>query len=380
LSILNNYRVLDLSDEKGMLCSKLLADLGAEVIRIENPGLEFPAVYSNTGKRSITLDIAHPKGKNLFRHIVKDCDIIIESYTPGYLNSLGLDYPSLEKINPRLILASITDFGQTRPYRNYKSSDLVAAAMGGPMSVCGEPDKAALKPFGHQAYSTTCLFAANGVLLALWQRHTTGNGQHIDISVHESVAAILDHILVRYFSEGTVAQRSGSRYWNNAFRIFPCRDGYVLLSILYQWETLIEWLDSEGMAGDLTDEKWQRSDERSNNLDHIIEILEKWTLTHTVNELVEPGQLMHFPWAKVASIPEVVASPQLNKRGFFIEATDPDSGKSFKFPGAPFKMSQSPLLVDPAIPVTGEYNFEFYHLKLGLTETEIAALNAEGVI
>ena len=120
------------------------------------------------------------------------------------------------------------------------------------MSVCGEPDKPPLKPFGPQAYNTACLFAANGILLALWQRHTSGKGQYIDISVHESVAATLDHVLVRYFYEGEVAQRQGSLYWNKAFRIFPCKDGYILLSLLHQWETLVEWLDSEGMAEDLT--------------------------------------------------------------------------------------------------------------------------------
>ena len=380
MSILNNYQVLDLTDEKGMLCSKLLAGMGAEVVRIDKPGHKMPAVYANTGKRSLTLNIESARGREVFRRIVELSDIIIESFPPGYLSSIGLDYPKLETVNPRLIMVSITDFGQTGVYRDFKSSELIAAAMGGAMSVCGDPNKAPLKPFGPQAYNTACLFAANGILLALWQRHETGQGQYIDISVHESVAATLDHVLVRYFSEGVVAQRSGSLYWNNAFRVFPCKDGYILLSILHQWETLVDLLDAEGMAEDLKDPKWLDGAERRNNIDHICEVLEKWTRTHSARELVELGQLMHFPWAEVASIPEVVDSPQLNARGFFVEATDSASGKAFKFPGAPFKMSQSPLSTDPEIAAAGEYNSEYYHHKLGLTQTEIDSLAAEGVI
>ncbi len=377
---LDDYRVIDLTDEKGMFCCKLLADLGAEVVRIEKPGQEVQRVYANSGKRSITLDIESKKGRDLFGRIIENCDIIIESFSPGYLNSLGLDYPELEKINPRLIMASITNYGQGGPYRDYKSSDLVSAAMGGQMSVCGDADKPPLKPFGSQAYNTACLFAANGIMLALWKRHTSGRGQYIDISIQECVAATLDHVLVRYFSEGQVAKRQGSLYWNNAFRIFPCQDGYILLSLQHQWETLIEWLDSEGMAEDLKDQKWQSAAQRRNNIDHIIEVLGKWTLTHNANELVELGQLMHFPWAKVASISDVVNNPQLNARAFLVEATDAESGKKFKFPGAPYKMSQSPLLIKPDIPAAGEFNRAFNHLRLGLTEEAIAALAAEGVI
>ena len=380
MSILNSYQVVDLTDEKGMLCSKLLADMGAEVIRIDKPGQKAQLVYANAGKRSITLDIQSQKGRKLLHQIVENCDAIVESFSPGYLQSLELDYTNLEHTNPRLIMASITDFGQTGPYRDFKSSELVASAMGGVMNVCGESYKPPLKPFGPQAYNTTCLFAANGILLALWQRHASGKGQYLDISIYESVAATLDHVLVRYFYEGEVAQRQGSLYWNNAFRIFPCKDGYILISLLHQWETLIEWLDSEGMAQDLTDPKFQKEAERRNNVNNIIEVLERWTRTHTINELVELGQLMHFPWAKVSSIQDVINNPQLNEREFFIQAIDTATEKSFKFPGAPFQMSQSPLQINPDIPSAGEYNHEFYSTKLGLTEKEIANLIREKVI
>ena len=377
---LDNYRLIDLTDEKGALCSKLLSDMGAEVIRIEKPGQKVPRVYASAGKRNITLDIGSKKAQDLFKRIIKNADILVESFQPGYLTSLGLGHIELEQINPRLIMASITNFGQFGPYRDFKSSDLVAAALGGQLSVSGDPDKPPLKPYGPQAFNTASLFAANGILLALWQRHTSGKGQYLDISVHESVAATLDHVLVRYFYTGEVASRQGSLYWNNAFRIFKCKDGYILLSFLHQWDTLVELLASEGMAEDLLDEKWTDDAERRKHIDHIITIMEKWTLTHEVDELVELGQLLRFPWAKVASIPEVINNPQLNDRGFFIDAIDPDSGKTFKFPGAPFKMSESPLKINPPVPFAGEYNLDFYRHQLGLTEAEIAILIREKVI
>jgi crotonobetainyl-CoA:carnitine CoA-transferase CaiB-like acyl-CoA transferase len=328
--ILNNYGVLDLADERFSLCASLLMEMGAKVSRVGKRS----AASGITGR--VSLDIEAGRGARRLRHMVESSDILIESFPPGLLSQLKLDYSALSQCNPRLIMASITPFGQTGPYKDFKSSDLVASAMGGQMYVCGDPDKPPLKPFGPQAYNAACLFAANGIMLALWQRHTSNRGQYIDISVHECSAAALDHVLVRYFYEGTVAKREGSLYWNRAFRLFPCRDGYILLSLFYQWETLVEWLDSEGAAADLNDARWLNETERLKNVDHIVEVLERWTRSHTADELVEQGQLMRFPWAKVASIPQVVENPQLNAREFFVEAVDPSSGRRFIKPRLPY--------------------------------------------
>ena len=381
-SALSGYRVLDLTDDKGMLCSRLLADMGAEVIRVEKPGGSARSLFywaTNLGKRAITLNIELKPGQEIFQRLVETADVLVESYPPGYLEALGLGYPQLSQINPRLVMASITDFGQSGPYRDYKSCDIVASALGGQMYVCGEAELPPLKPFGHQSYYLASIFAAIGVLLALWQRHTSGRGQHIDISLQECVAATLDHVLVRYFYQGVVAKRQGSLHWNSAFRIFPCRDGYILLSLFQQWETLVEWLDSEGMAEDLTDEKWLNRDYRLKHLDHIIEVLERWTRSHTVAELVEKGQLMRFPWAEVTSISGLVDSPQLKARDFLVEVEHPESGKKYKFPGAPCKLSRSPWQVGSRVPKVGEHNKEVYQ-ELGLSEKEIETLIKEGVI
>ena len=366
---LSGERVLDLTDEKGMLCSRLLADMGAEVIKIEKPGENSArSIFSwgtNAGKLDITLNLEAEPGQEIFRRLIKTADVVVESEQPGYLEALGLGYPELSQINPRLVMASITNFGQSGPYRDYKSCDMVASALGGQMYVCGEPETPPLKPFGNQAYYSACLSAAIGILLALWNRHTSGRGQHIDISLQECVAATLDHVLVRYFYEGVVAKRQGSLHWNSAFRIFPCRDGYILLSLFHQWETLVEWLEAEGMAEDLTDKKWLDGEERLQHLDHIIEVLERWTKSHTVAELVEKGQLMRFPWAGVTSIPGLVNSPQLKERGFFVEVEHPRSGKKYKFPGALCKLSRSPWRVGSHVPAVGEHNMEICQ-ELGL--------------
>ncbi len=383
-SVLTGYRVLDLTDEKGMFCSRLLADMGAEVIIVEKVGIErgersfFEA--NNLGKRSITLNLEAKTGQEIFKQLAKTADVVVENYQPGYLEALGLGYTELSEINPQLIMASITSFGQDGPYRAHKADDLVASALGGQMYTCGEPQLPPLKPFGRQAYYLAGLFAANGILLALWHRHTSGKGQYIDISIQDCVAASLDHVLVRYFYEGKVAKRQGSLHWNNAFRIFPCHDGYILLSLFQHWETLVEWLDDEGMAEDLTDKKWLNRERRLEQLEHIIEVLERWTRSHTAAELVEKGQLMRFPWAEVSSIPGLMDNPQLKERGFFVELEHPESGKRVKFPGAPCKLSRSPWRVGSRIAVPGENNMAVYPRDLGLSEKDIEALTKEGVI
>jgi benzylsuccinate CoA-transferase BbsE subunit len=377
-SALSGYRVLDLTDDKGMLCSRYLADMGAEVIRIGKPGESADFHWENLGKRAITLNIELKPGQKIFRRLVRTADVLVESFPPGYLESFGLGYHQLNKINPRLVMASITGFGQKGPYSVYKSCDIVASALGGQLYVGGEPDSPPLKPFANQSYYLASIFAAIGVLLALLKRHTSNRGQHIDISLQECVAAALDHVLVRYFYQGAVAERQGSLHWNNAFRIFPCKDGYVLLSLFYQWQTLVEWLQSEGMAEDLTGEKWRDREYRLQHINHVIEVLERWTKSQAVAGLVEKGQLMRFPWAEVASIPELLASPQLRERNFWVEIEH--SGKKYKFPGAPCSLSRSPWWVGSRVPGIGEHNKEIYKEKLGLSEEEIKNLIKEGII
>ena len=239
--LLHPIRILDLADEKASFCSKLLADLGAFVIKIEKPDgdpsrqigpfLEkspSPEAslffwHSNTNKRGITLDIEKNEGKEIFFMLLKKADVVVESFAPGYLEKLGLGFDALREVNPRLILASVTGFGQNGPRSQYKSCNLVASAFGGQMYVSGSPSTPPLKAHGEQSSYVTSLFSAIGILLALRKRSLGGKGEHIDISSQECVASTLDHVLVRYFYDRIIPKRQGNLSWNNSSFILPCK-------------------------------------------------------------------------------------------------------------------------------------------------------------
>ncbi len=353
--------VLDLADEKAGFCSKLLADIGARVIKVESPAGDTSRQtgtfyknspspkrslffdYNNTNKSRITLDLAHHSDQETFCKLIKRTDIVIETFAPGYLENLGLGFEAIHKLNPGLILVSVTGFGQDGPQSKYKSCDIVAAAVGGQMAVNGTPTTPPLKPFGEQSYYTASLFAAVGIMLALRRRAQTGIGEHLDISLQEAVVATLEHVMVRYYHEGLIANRQGNLHWNNAFFISPCKDGHILMTLFHQWETLVEWLDSEGMAEDLTEKKWRDQEYRQKHSGHIIKVLERWSRTHTRDELFALGQLMRYPWAPVLSPNEVLNSPQLKSRNFFIEMTHPETETSPKYPGAPYTFLRSSI-------------------------------------
>jgi len=381
-SLLQGIRVLDLADEKASFCSKLLANMGANVIKIEKPGgdasrkigpflndtpnqdISLFFCYQNANKRGITLNIERNSGREIFRRLLKITDVVVE----------------LRDINPRIILASITNFGQDGPRKHFKSCDLVSSAMGGQMYVSGSPTTPPLKPFGEQSYYASSLFGAIGILLAVQNRRRSGKGEHIDISIQEAVISTLENIMFRYFSDHTIPARQGSFYWNHEFCIFPCKDGFILATLLQQWETLVELLDSEGMAGDLMEGKWADESYRLKNLNHIIEVLKRWTRNHTTIELFEMGQLMGFPWAPVAPPQDVVRSPQLKERGFFGPIDKPASQSCAKYLGLPYKITSPMVTQGRRAPLIGEDNIRVFQGELGLTEEEIKLLTSEGAI
>ena len=395
---LSNIKVLDLADEKASFCSKLLADLGAYVLKVERPGGDSsrrigPFIgdspnperslfffHNNTNKLGITLNFDNKKGRKIFLKLVKGFDVMVETYPPGYLNKLELGYENLRKVNPKLILVSVTGFGHYGPRSNFKSCDLVASAFGGQMYVSGSPQMPPLKPFGEQSYYTTSLFAAISILLALRKRERSGVGDHIEISLQEAVASSLEHVLVQYFYEKVSPKRRGNLHWDNSFCILPCKDGYIFISLFQQWETLIEWMDSEGMAGDLKEERYREEEFRLNHLDHIIEVFQRWTKSHTRSELFEIGQLMRFPWAPIFSPEEVLENPHLKARDFFVEIDHPEIGLRIKYPGIPYRFSlYSPNRWRRA-PLIGEDNHEIYRRDLGFSDDELKRLSSLRVI
>ena len=396
--MLSGLQVLDLADGMASFCSRLLADLGAEVVKVEKPGgdasrLAGPFLNNiphaerslsfwnnNTNKLGITLNLDSEQGRDIFLRLADKSDVVIETFSPGYLEKLGLGYKVLSERNPELILASITGFGQTGPYDLYKSCDIVASAMGGQMYVCGMPDTSPLKPHGQQSYYSASLFATIGILIALHERNHSARGQHIDISLQEAVAATLEHVMVRYFYDNVIPERQGSLHWNSLACVFPCKDGYILLTFNREWDTLVELLNSEGMADDLVEEKWRDDDYRSQHVQHVIEVLTCWTKAHTSDELFKLGQLMHFPWAPICSPQEVFNSPQLAARDYFVSVDHLDTGDFFTYPGVPWKLSEQSAKVYRRAPFVGEHNVEVYSGRLGLSSEELDRLYSDNVI
>jgi crotonobetainyl-CoA:carnitine CoA-transferase CaiB-like acyl-CoA transferase len=395
---LHGLRILDLTDEKASFCTKLLADMGAYVIKVEKPGGDasrkigpffkdtsrsknsIPFFYNNTNKLSITLNLQHNEGQSIFSKLVPNTDVIVETFAPGDLKRMGLDFEALSSRNPKLILASVTGFGQNGPRRDYKTSDLVASAYGGQMYACGSPSAPPLKSCGDPSYYTASLFAATAILLALRNRAKTGIGEQLDISLQASVTATLEHVMVRYLSEGIIFQRQESLHWNDGFVILPCQDGFIHVTLFQKWETLIEWLASEGMAEDLVDEKWLDQDYRRGNLGHVISVLEKWTTAHSVDEIFELAQLMRFPWAPVRTPHDVINCPQHKARHFFIEREGAGSGKTVSLPGIPYKTSAKIDARTISAPQPGEHNELIYGQELGLSEKNLKRLYDNHVI
>ena len=397
-NMLPGIRILDLADEKASFCSKILADLGATVIKVEQPGgdaarhrgpflennshpeesLSF--LYNNINKLGITLNIEHRLGREIFLKLTEISEVIVETFHPGYLEGLQLGFDVLSKVNPRLILVSVTGFGQSGPRSNFKACDSVASAYGGQMYTAGLPSKSPLKPYGDQSYHAASLYGAIAILIARRKRVQTGRGEHIDISLQEIVTSTLEHQMVRYFYEKTIPKRQGSLHWNNLFCILPCKDGFIQTTLFHQWETLVEWLASEGMAEDLQEAHWEEEDFRLKHADHVIEVLQRWTKKHTTRELFELGQLMHFPWSPVVAPEAVLDCPQHQARGFFIEVGNSEGKTALKVPRLPYRFSSHAIDRCRRAPFIGEDNEDIYVHELGLTREDLERLYTEKVI
>jgi crotonobetainyl-CoA:carnitine CoA-transferase CaiB-like acyl-CoA transferase len=385
---LAGVRVLDLSDEKASFCSKVLADLGALVLKVESPqgdssrkigpfwkNYEHPGKslffwYHNSNKFGITLDLEQSADRKVFLRQVEHTDVLVETHPPGYLASLDLSFETLTKLNSRLIMVSVTGFGQTGPRKDFKSCDLVASALGGQMYVCGSPLLEPIKAYGEQSYPTASLQAAVGVLLALRRRATTRKGAHIDISLQEAVASTLDFVMVRYFHDRAIAKRRGDRHWNDLFCILPCKDGFIHMTPLLGWETLVELLDRR-MAEDLKDARWNDEEYRKTNVAHVVEVFRVWSRMHEVDEMFELGQLMRFPWAPVHSPQEILLSPQLRARGFFSDFDHPEIGRVFQYPGVPYRFRDQHPVPRRRAPLLGEHNLKIDQLVPESKQTEI---------
>ena len=408
--MLSPYRALDLTDEQGLLCGKLLGDLGADVIKIERPGGDparnlAPFYHDeadpekslfwwafNTSKRGITLDIETADGQEIFKKLVKSADWVIESFPPGYLDGLGLGYSVLEKINPGIIMVSITPFGQDGPYKAYKAPDIVATAVGGRMYPFGDPDRPPVRVSHHfQSYLHAGAEAAVAAMMALHHRHLTGEGQLVDLSVQEAVAQGADLMVAYWDMMKRHQQRPGTRPERaiRQTRVWPCKDGHVMwvywFGLSAYWNPpLIEWMESEGMADDFLREfDWDNFDHTTitqETMDHLEELTARFFLAHTRAELLEGAlkrQVMLYPAATTA---DMLDNAQLVSRGFWVEVEHPELGTSITYPGAFAKASEAPPRVNRRAPLIGEHNQEIYEGELGISREELLILKQAGVI
>ncbi|MFH0727329.1 MAG: CoA transferase [Pseudomonadota bacterium] len=395
--LLKHLRVLDLADIRGSFSSRLLADLGARVIKVESPGgdparwrraegdrggeaREINPAFShyNRNKRGVTLNLAHEEGRLIFLQLLKSQHVLVETYPPGYLEGLGLGYDRLTEGNPGLIQATLSDSGNPGPNQSYKSSDLVASATGGHMAVTGKPGGAPLRLYGNQTYNAACLFAVCAILMALKKKNRTGKGAHLTLSLHEAVSATLEHVMVRYFSENIIPKREGGGHWNHLFEMLPCRDGHIQMTVFENWETLLELMDRDGLAADLTEDCWKDAAYRLVHREHLLDILGKWTRKFSRNELFELGQLMRFAWGPVQRPDEILACPQLSDRGFF-QKTEGEGDYDFSM-RLPFILSGSHPRLNRTAPAVGEHNASVYREEAGLTDGEIKRLSSLGII
>ena len=405
-ALIGSALIVDMADELGSFASRLLADLGARVIKVERPGgdpsrrlgpflkdggssrlgTSLSFAYHNANKLGIILDMAGKEGRRSLRAILGAADVLIEAFPAGHLASLGLRHGPLKRINPGLIHLSITGFGKTGPRHAFPSYDNMLSASSGQMYVSGSRQGPPLALPGGQSRYASSLFGAVAVLLALRARRATGQGAFIDLSAQEALASTLDHVMVDYFSTATITRRRGNVYGRGLSSILPCRDGHIEITILQNWETLLELMASEGKAEDLAGAEWLDEAYRAANFDHVIEVVGKWTKGHGRMELFELGQAMRLPWAPLCSLSEVLESPQLAARRFFVDTGLPGGRVKIPFPGLPHRISSFSPPFPTAAPLPGEHTGQILaefssgrgKRRQALTDLGDSALKVEG--
>jgi crotonobetainyl-CoA:carnitine CoA-transferase CaiB-like acyl-CoA transferase len=386
----------------GPYCGKLLADLGAKVIKIEPPGLgdkarswgPFPQdiphpeksglfLHLNTNKLGVTLNLRSQAGLNIFRELVKLVDIIVENNTPQEMKEIGLDYENLQKINPAAVVTSITPFGQTRPYRAYKSCDLINNHMSG--EAYTNPESGAddieqqppLNPPGHASDYYAGLIAAINTMSAVIARQVTGLGQHVDLSQQEAIAYILCHEFDNYFDSGVSFYRETSR---KSFLTseYACKNGYIMISTFTDafWASLVNMMGNPDWT---KSEAFRTAGSRRKHLGIIKPKVKDWMGEHTIEEINQLAKANRAACVPIQTVKEAVNSELLAARGYFVEVDHKEAGK-IKFPGAPYKFSETPWKVKRPAPLLGEHNNEVYCQMLGYAREELVKMKQAGVI
>ncbi len=397
---LEGIRVLDLSRVlAGPWASQCLADLGAEVIKIEKPGegddtrgwgppfLEGPegargdAAYflsANRGKKSVCIDMAKPEGQRLLRELAQQSDIVVENFKVGGLQKYGLDYESLKAVNPRLIYCSITGFGQDGPYAPRAGYDFMIQGMGGLMSVTGQPDGVPgaepMKVGVAFADIFTGLYGVIGVLAALHHRDRTGQGQHIDMALLDTQVAVLANQASNFLVGGKVPGRLGNAHPNIVpYQAFPTRDGHIILAVGNDRQ----FREFCAIAGLSFDARFDTNRGRVENRDELTPAIAKVMATRTTAEWVAALEAAAVPCGPINRLDEVFADEQVKARGLALSLTRPD-GTATPSVASPIRFSQTPIAYARAAPALGQDTDAVLRELLGLDESAIAALKADG--
>jgi benzylsuccinate CoA-transferase BbsE subunit len=403
---LDGLRVLEIASPLTAYCGKMFADLGADVVLIEppsgcrqrrerpflddSPGIErsLAFAYHNTNKRGVTLNLGAAEGCALLRRLARTADLVLEAEKPGVLAQRGLGYEALARENPRLVLTSITAFGQSGPYAQFEGEDLVGLAMGGLLYLGGYPDTAPMRVFGEQAFLGANMYAAVGAMLALTEADASGEGQHVDVSMQECMVMAMENAVQFFDLEGAVRKRyAGIQRWAGT-GVFKCSDGYIYMmaggiGANKFWSHSLQWLLDEQVPGAerLTGERW-------NDIDYLLtdeakntfaEVFAPWVKTRSKAELYHEGQRRHIPLAPINSPADILESKQLAHRGYFVRVPHAHRDEPLLMPGAPYRLSRTRWRITRPAPQLGEHTAEVLGAA-GIEPSELEQLAGAGVI
>jgi len=392
---LSGLRVLDLTRVlAGPFCTMMMADMGAEVIKIEEAGKGDDtrqmgpfqngesAYYMNLNrnKKGVTLNLKHPRGKELFLGLVRRADIVVENYRPGTMEKLGLGYEDLKAVNPRIIYAAISGFGHTGRYRMRPGYDIISQAMSGLMSTTGWPGGEPTRTGTAMGDVLGGLSAAIGILAAVHSRGRTGLGQKVDVALVDSCVASLEIINMIYLVEGRVPARIGNRYESTyPYDSFRAKDGSLVIGTANDklWRSLCGAMERPDLA---EDPRFLTVKDRVAHHAELKPLIEEWTTTLTVDEVYAKVDGAGVPCAPILSIDQVVADPHIaGDREMFVPVSHPKAGETV-ITGSHIKLSDTPPKVRTPSPALGEHNASVFGELLGLSDAELAALADDGAI
>jgi formyl-CoA transferase len=393
---LTGIRVIDLTNNQaGPSCGQMLAWLGAEVIKVEEPGKGDVARTSlsdrpdadslffltfNANKRSLTINLKSPHGKDVFRKLIQTADVLLENFGPGVLDRLGFDYPTLKQLNPRLVAASIKGFGSYGPHSEYKSYEPIAQAMGGAMSVTGHPDGPPTVTWACIGDSGTGMHCTIGILAALMQRHATGEGQQVEVSMQDAVVNLIRVSLRDHQRFGKPVERTGNQLGPAVpGTIYRCAPGgpndYVFIFAQQQmWHQLLRAMGREDLVGD---PRYDSASARLQRKEEVDALIEQWTSQRSKHEVMQVLAGAGVPCGACQDTGEVLNDPHLHARDMIVEVEHPVRGR-YVTAGNPIKLSASHVSIGTA-PLLGQHSGEVLR-ELGYSDNDITALKEEGAI